>query len=263
MFYSIFYNIIMVSDELKQDFLSARFRFRCDKSCNSKCCRESFLQLDPYDILSMRKRLGISSQEFLEKYTYYDIDNNSPVLAFLKMPCPFLRSEGCSIYEERPIKCRLYPIVEYCFKKSSDEAVTYDIYYLLDKTNCIGLQGNAEWTVETWKKIHGIDILDELHKEWFEILFLANISGECDQAQIRIAGYDLDRFRRFILNTRFLDIVYIADEEIHKINVDDIALMKFGFRYLKHIFNIERTLKIKENNELQFDQIIKDIMQIK
>jgi Fe-S-cluster containining protein len=209
----------------------------------------------------MRKKLGISSEEFLEKYSYYHIDNKSRIFVLLRMPCPFLSSEGCGIYTERPVKCRLYPVVEHFSRKTSGEADSCDISYFIDETtDCLGQQENAEWTIETWKSNQGIDGYDELHKEWNGILLMANISGEYDQAQVYIAGYDLDRFRRFIFKSGFLDIVDIGEEEINKIRTDDIVLMKFGFKYLKDYFNIEPTLKLRGNNKLQFKQITKEII---
>jgi len=247
----------MALNEVEEDSLNTKFRFNCTKTCDKRCCKDSALQLDPCDIIPMKKTLGISSHEFLEKYTYPQIDSKSRVFVLLKMPCPFLKPEGCSIYMERPIHCRLYPIVEHFFERS----FTYDFKYYLDEiTNCPGLQGNSEWTVETWKRSHGLDVLDQLHKEWYEIFFSANISDKSDQAQIIVAGYDLDRFKTFVLNTGFLNIVDVEEEELHKIKKDDIALMKFGFRYLRHIFDIEKTLKIKKRDELQLKQMIRDIM---
>ena len=43
-----------------------------------------------------------------------------------------------------------------------------------------------------------------------------------------------------------LDIIDVDSDEIEKIKTDEIALMKFGFKYLKYILMLEETLKVKE-----------------
>ena len=57
------------------------------------------------------------SAEFLEKYTIqpFTKDQKLPVV-ILKLnddeikQCQFVKEEGCSIYEDRPWSCRMYPI---------------------------------------------------------------------------------------------------------------------------------------------------------
>jgi hypothetical protein len=48
------------------------------------------------------------------------------------------------------------------------------------------------------------------------------------------------------LNVVSLDILEIDKEEAEKIKSDEIALMKFGFKYLKYILMLEETLKVKD-----------------
>ncbi|MDY7033205.1 MAG: YkgJ family cysteine cluster protein, partial [Thermodesulfobacteriota bacterium] len=99
--------------------LESKFNFGCNKdiSCFTSCCSRTSIILTPYDIIRMKNRLGISSGEFLEKYTYTYVDEvNSHPFAVLKVEdddkggCPFISSEGCGIYEDRPSNCRYYPI---------------------------------------------------------------------------------------------------------------------------------------------------------
>ena len=47
------------------------FSFQCHSglACFNKCCRNINLFLYPYDVLRLRKKLGISSDDFLDKYT--------------------------------------------------------------------------------------------------------------------------------------------------------------------------------------------------
>jgi hypothetical protein len=55
----------------------------------------------------------------------------------------------------------------------------------------------------------------------------------------------MDRFRRFVFESRFLDVFDIDKKEIEEIRTDEIALMKLGFRYIKYLLMLEETLKVK------------------
>ena len=47
------------------------FTFKCHTviACFTQCCRDITIVLTPFDILRLKKGLGVSSDEFLEKYT--------------------------------------------------------------------------------------------------------------------------------------------------------------------------------------------------
>lgn len=239
--------------------LDSKFKFRCykDISCFNRCCRLTNILLTPYDILRMKNRLGISSGDFLEKYTYTHIDEKSShPFAVLKMmddnegKCPFVTPEGCSIYEDRPTNCRYFPVGQgLMISGSQDEPVNKDFYFFIKEPECLGYQEDKEWTIGTWRIEQGVDLYDEMNSEWKEIQLRRDNPGQpkLDQKKqplIYMASFDIDKFRRFIFESRFLDI--IDAEEVEKIRTDEIALMKFGFKYLKYILMLEETLKLKE-----------------
>jgi hypothetical protein len=243
--------------------LNSKFKFRCYNgiSCFNKCCRLTDIFLTPYDILQMKKRLGISSEEFLERYTYIHIDEKfSYPYVVLKMmednerKCPFVTPEGCSIYEDRPVNCRYYPIGQGIRMRSSDEGpVNEEFYFFIRDPNCLGYQEDKEWTIETWRINQGVNIYDEMNREWKEIQLRRGAPWQPRldpkrQALIYMASYDIDKFRKFIFESRFLDIIDIDNEYVEEIKTDEIALMKFGFKYLKYILMIEETLKRKNIN---------------
>ncbi len=89
------------------------FEFACGPHvpCFTECCGKLDLLLTPYDVLKIRKRLNISSADFLDEYTImrWKTGHGFPEV-MLKMDtetkrCPFVTSEGCSIYEDRPGAC--------------------------------------------------------------------------------------------------------------------------------------------------------------
>ncbi len=62
-----------------------------------------------------------------------------------------------------------------------------------------------------------------------------------------MALYDLDRFRRFVLESRFLQVFYVEKEIAQKITVDDLELMKLAHRWLEFGLVSGETLKIRED----------------
>lgn len=70
----------------------------------------------------------MSSEEFLDSYTYMEIDDKSkqPLLKMKmrnddKKSCPFVTDEGCNIYSDRPANCRYYPIGQGTLRKVGEE----------------------------------------------------------------------------------------------------------------------------------------------
>jgi uncharacterized protein len=216
--------------------------------------------LTPYDIIRMKKRLGLSSDEFLKKYTHTHIDekSSSHPFAVLKMmddeegKCPFVTPEGCSIYEDRPANCRYYPVGKGLMIKDSEKGPgPVDFYFFIREPNCRGYDEDEEWSIETWRRAQGVDLYDEMNKEWNEIQLRRDNPGQPKldpnkQPLIYMASYNVDKFRTFVFESRFLDLFDIDSEEVDKMKTDDIALMKFGFKYLKYILMLEETLKVKQ-----------------
>lgn len=246
--------------EPRQLTLESEFKFRCHKGvkCYTKCCSSISILLTPYDIVRMKKRLGISSEEFLDKYTYMEFDEKSShPLVRLKMlddnekKCPFVTPEGCTIYTDRPANCRYYPIGQGIMRKgTNEEPVNVEFYFFIKEPYCLGYQEDADWTIKSWKDDQEVSLYDDMNREWKEIQLRRDPFGKNldsnKQAQIYTASFDMDRFRRFVFESKFLDIFDIDKEEIERIKTDDVALMKLGFKYVKYLLMLEETLKVKE-----------------
>jgi mannose-6-phosphate isomerase-like protein (cupin superfamily)/Fe-S-cluster containining protein len=104
----------------EQMSLKSRFQFKCHKGvkCFTDCCRGIDIMLTPYDILTMRKKLDLTSEEFLAVFTQPQILEKAdmPVVTLKLLDddrnsCPFVEDkDGCVIYEDRPTTCRYYPL---------------------------------------------------------------------------------------------------------------------------------------------------------
>lgn len=78
------------------------FRFACHDrlDCFTRCCRDIAIFLTPYDILRLKKSLGISSEAFLRNYTATLVSEAGLPVVLLKMrddaakSCPFVTPQG-------------------------------------------------------------------------------------------------------------------------------------------------------------------------
>jgi Fe-S-cluster containining protein len=111
--------------------LDNRFKFRCHKGvdCFTKCCRGINIVLTPYDIIRLKNRLQLSSEEFIALYTDVQLleKTDLPVVTLKllddeQQSCPFVRDDGCIIYEDRPTTCRYYPlgVASLSYKEGAD-----------------------------------------------------------------------------------------------------------------------------------------------
>lgn len=231
----------------------SEFRFLCSPglACFTRCCRDVNIFLSPYDILRMKKRLRISSEEFLEKYTISLIPETSgfPVV-LLKMredqnkACPFVGPEGCSIYGDRPWPCRMYPLDQ---KDGNGE-----FHFIAQPSFCLGMEEDREWTVKEYLENQGLAPYNEMQILLERISSHPRFSREYIrnykvQEMCRMALYDLDRFRRFVLESRFLQIFYVEKEIAEKIATDDLELMKLAHRWLEFGLVSGETLKMRED----------------
>ncbi len=242
----------------------AKFMFRCHKGikCFTKCCSDIEILLTPYDVIRLKNRLGLQSEEFLDKYTYMKIDEKSShPYAMLKMNdddeknCPFVTPEGCIVYTDRPSNCRYYPVGQGTFKKEGENGpVEEEFYFFIKEPHCFGYDEKKQWTIASWREDQGVDLYDEINKEWKALQLRKNLLGQPDldeskQFQFYMASYDADRFRRFVFESNFLNIFDIDQETVEKMRNDEVELVKFGVKYIRYVMMLEETLKLKKDAE--------------
>ncbi len=238
--------------------LDSKFRFKCHPGveCFNRCCADVNIFLTPYDVLRMKNRLGITSTEFMNRYTALPIDKKQkyPVVLFhLKedeaKSCHFVDSEkGCTIYEDRPWACRIYPIGLASPKEGSVEGEE-EFYFLLKEDVCLGHDDECEFTVRQWIDNQGVNEHDEfgmLYKELTLHDFFEK-GGELNAQQMEMfytACYDLDMFKRFVFESSFLKRFEVEPEVVDAAKKDDEALLRFAFRWLKFCLFGEKTMKV-------------------
>ena len=232
------------------------FRFECHQSldCFTQCCRNVTIFLTPYDILRMKNALKITSGDFLTSYTDILVGDAGLAVVVLRMrddekkSCPFITSGGCKIYEDRPWSCRIYPLKP----ESTDitEKSGKEYYSVMDVPFCLGLAEDKVMTVESWKTGQGIPIYLEMEKPFKKITMNKSLSdkkiiNKKIQEMYYMACYDLDRFRRFVFESKFLETFEVDRETVEKIKHDDIELYKFAMRWLEYGLLGQHVLKMK------------------
>ncbi len=227
---------------------SATIQFRCRKGieCWNKCCSNIDISLTPYDILRLSRRLGISTTEFLQQYTFpYELEPNG--IAGVKFKpiengraCQFMRPEGCDVYSDRPTACRYYPVALLSMRRS-DEYTDRNAYALVQEPHCLGHQEPRSLTIDEYRTEQGLDEYDEVARGWRQLVLKKKSSGPTVGTPSKrslqlwfLACYDLDRFRAFV-----------PDEELKQILVGDKELMLFAFRFLRQTMFGEDTIKMK------------------
>jgi Fe-S-cluster containining protein len=79
-------------------------------SCSNKCCNQTYdwVYLTPREVERLEAASAVPAREFMT-YDYNSRIGNT--VALLRLPCRFLdqKTGTCSVYENRPLICRLYP----------------------------------------------------------------------------------------------------------------------------------------------------------
>ena len=237
------------------------FLFKChrDIPCFTKCCAKLHLTLTPYDILRMKNRLGLSSDEFLDKFTDTVMGDHSRFpMVKLKMnedeqqTCPFVTRKGCIIYEDRPGACRIYPLGR-AASKAGREKDAIEKFFIVDEEHCLGTQEERQWTLDEWLKNEGLDEYNAMNDQWLEIITSPKGLGSGNDITRKIqmffmASYNLDKFRKFVFESRFLELFQVASDLKEKISSDEVALMNLAFDWLKFSLFGDKALKPKSQD---------------
>jgi len=226
------------------------FHFHCgpDVKCYMSCCRKLDLILYPYDIIRLKKRLAMSSEEFMRRHTRLGPSSHPffPAVMLLmsenkEQTCPFLDKEGCTVYQDRPTACRTYPL-ERAVDRNPTRGRLKEYYFMTDHSYCFGHQEKTEWTVKTWLRDQKVQQYNTLNDRWAEIdtLFAQNPwqgegAGGPRQQMAFMVCYNIDGFRRFADENRLFEQFKLESSLRSVLVHDDEALLKFGFEWLKHI----------------------------
>lgn len=234
------------------------FCFGCHSglSCFTDCCADVTILLTPEDVVSLSRRLDITTGEFIAQHTLTPLtkDLHLPVLMLLMnegedKKCPFVGPEGCTVYEDRPWSCRMYPI-GMGLPPAAAGKKPEPVYFLFEDDFCKGREEPKKWTVDQWRTDQNVIAMDELQEEYRGIVTHPWFIGgrQLDPKRLEMfhtACYDLDRFREFVFHSTFTERFEVEDSLLAAMRTDDKALMHFAYRWLRFALFAEPTMKVR------------------
>jgi len=236
---------------------NSEFQFACHKgvACFTFCCRNVDLILYPYDIIRLKKGLGIDSETFIRNHTFLQTGDN-PYFPTVKLKltedeqksCPFLSDTGCTVYKDRPSACRTYPL-ERAVDRSGIAGSGRDYYFLTNHPYCLGHQEGVRQTVGSWIRNQQLLDYNSMNEFWAELdtLFRQNpwkgegAAGQRQQLAFMVC-YNIDGFRRFAEEQMLFRQFRLEKDEKKRILKEDAELQKFGFRWLSLILSGKSSL---------------------
>jgi Fe-S-cluster containining protein len=232
-----------------------RFTFECgrQRDCFTRCCAGVAIVLAPYDVLRLKRALGIDSSEFLDRYTIAPFTKDQKVpTVLLKMDaqtgaCPFVSPAGCGVYGDRPWACRMYPLG--AAEPRNATATDHAFHFLVREDLCHGHGEGPGCTVREWIASQGVEEYDAGNSS-FKALMLDEAWDKDEPLtppqmdMYYMACYDLDRFRRFVFETRLLEMFDVDEARVEAMRTDDEELLEFGVQWLRFSLFRQRTMKI-------------------
>ena len=245
------------------------FCFSCHKgiSCWNECCHGTDITLTPLDILRLSRHLNTTPADFLARFTLPALHEGSGLpIVKLRMadegadrkPCLFLHDvDGCEVYEARPASCRYYPLGLATVKMKGHEQVE-DFHFLVREPHCKGHEERKSQTVAEYRAEQGVTDYDTVNRGWFDILMKMSswkvIGGpwgkepsQRTKKMFFMVSTDVEQFRRFVFETRFLATYSIDPETVEALKTDDVALLGLGFDWMKNVLFNEPTINMRED----------------
>jgi len=257
-------------DDRSQRFLDSHeelapgqgFRFACHPGvpCFGACCSALTLMLTPHDALRLRRATGQRSREFIQGYAEMAPlpDSGLPLLRLRMLggeakKCPFVRPEGCAVYENRPSACRTYPLGR-ATKPGADGGLDEQIFVIRER-HCRGFEERTEWTPETWLADQGLAEYNAGNDRYMALAAgLRDLckagGGKLGPKHIGMAGlalYQPDEFQAFLGQSGLLERLDLDDAQKAAILGDEAACLTFAYGWLELSFlGKTESLKPKE-----------------
>ncbi|GAB7079392.1 YkgJ family cysteine cluster protein [Megalodesulfovibrio paquesii] len=221
------------------------FRFACHPNvpCFNACCSDLTLMLTPYDVLMLRRELRMPSQTFLQEHasTGSHPQTGFP-LVFMTMledarkSCPFVRPEGCSVYNARPGACRAYPLGR---ASRIEDGQVKERYFLVQEEHCQGFNQDRHWTPSAWYADQQLLIYNDENDRYMALMARQRQTGRLldrkRSAMALMALYQPDQFQQFIRSAGLLGKLDLSPERQAMILSDEYATIDFAYHWLEFL----------------------------
>jgi uncharacterized protein len=236
-----------------------KFAFRCHPaiSCYNQCCRNLNLFLYPYDIIRLKKNLGMTAAQFIEQHTdmvlrpgHHFPDVLLHMTDNAEKTCPFLTHGGCRVYVDRPYTCRMFPIEQGLYfqhgslasgDRGSDKNIHgQPVYFFRPPDFCMGQNETTLWTRQTWEADQQAAFYSRMTAQWADLMTLfasdpwaGQGPGGPNGKMAMMAAYNMEGFRDFVLNSSFLKRHVVKSDLRRKLKIDDMALLRLGMAWIR------------------------------
>ena len=237
----------MIADTDRRLLGDGTFTFACHSAvaCFTRCCRDADMYLYPYDIIRLKTRLGMHSEDFLRQHTVTALREYACFPnVMLSMsngegkPCPFLSETGCTVYADRPYACRAYPL-EPVLYGDPDRGPQMNCF-VARHDHCLGHGEERSWTAEAWMADQQMEAYNAVNARWAPIAarFRQNPFGPqgLDSPAMKMAfmaSYNVDIFRRFVFDSSFLSRYKVPNERLTGVRESDTELLLLGFDWIR------------------------------
>lgn len=221
-------------------------RFACHPgvACFNQCCRELELPLSPYDVLRLKRALGLRSGEFLRHYVLVGKEEGQAFpLCHLSMvddgraSCVFVGPGGCGIYADRPGACRAYPLGRGAALAA--DGSTNEQLVLVREAHCRGFDQDCTCTAAAFLESQELALYNRYNDALLSLHQHPRVrdkSFQPSEQQLQrymLALYDLDRFRQLIdRGAIVLPFPLPRPQQGHQVSVSDEELLLAGISWL-------------------------------
>jgi hypothetical protein len=99
-------------------------------------------------------------------------------------------------------------------------------------------------------------VYDDINNDWMEVVLKAKTLGMVEFSQKSLdlffmVSSNLDSFRKFVFESKFLDAYEIDPEVVNRLKEDDIELLKFSLSWLRFTMYGEGDFKVREEARKQ------------
>lgn len=149
--------------------------------CPSNCCTKSApIVLNPYEIALICKASGTAYDDLLDVVDT-DRANGLPLVLLPRDPaCHFWDGKGCTIYNARPLACRLFPIGR-VFEGCQSHIVLPSV------NSCPGLSTDPASTVSDYLAGQDTALLIRMADHWIEFVSAMELLGLPDKPVTSVA----------------------------------------------------------------------------
>ncbi len=225
------------------------FCFSCHPGigCFNRCCRNLNLFLYPYDVVRLKNRLEISSEQFLDQYVDVVLRSGDVFPEVLlrmaeneERSCIFVTEQGCSVYGDRPDTCRKFP-VEKGVLYSAGNRKPESVFFYKPPDFCEGQYEEKVWTIDEWANDEEAKVYNRMTAQWAELrrMFLQQNPWGAEGPQgpkakmAFMTAYNIDQFRDFVFNSSFLKRYKIKKDLQRKLRRSDTELLLLGFDWIR------------------------------